>query len=103
MNETERAATAAATATARSLSPGRRAWLRFRADRRGFRSLCTRRILVRELELRVHWGLGRARPLFQEPRAQKFERLEPALARLRKRYPATPVQPGWMAAEGCSA
>ncbi len=66
---------------------------------RGFRALCTRRILVRELELRVHWGLGRARPLFQEPRAQKFERLEPALARLRQRYPANPVQPGWLAAE----
>ncbi len=45
MNETERAATAAVTATARSLSPGRRAWLRFRADRRGFRSLCILAVL----------------------------------------------------------
>jgi hypothetical protein len=68
-----------------------------RAMERAFLSLCTRRILVRELELRIHWGLGRARPLFQDPRNQKLERLEPTLAKLRGRYPGQPVQPGWLA------
>jgi len=40
MNEAERAAAATAMAVTRSLSPGRRAWLRFKADRRGYLSLC---------------------------------------------------------------
>lgn len=39
MNETDRAAAAQAMAVTRSLSPGRRAWLRFRSDRRGYLSL----------------------------------------------------------------
>jgi hypothetical protein len=68
-----------------------------RAMERAFLGLCTRRILVRELELRIHWGLGRARPLFQDLRNQKLERLEPTLAKLRGRYPGQPVQPGWLA------
>ncbi|MBI4913064.1 MAG: hypothetical protein HY823_10035 [Acidobacteria bacterium] len=71
-----------------------------RAVEGAFLGLCTRRILVRELELRIHWGLGRVRPLFQEPRAQKLDRLEPALARLRTRYPGAPVQPGWLRKTG---
>ena len=67
-----------------------------RALERAFLALCTRRILVRELELRVHWGLGLARPLFQDPRNQKLDRLEPVLARLRRRYPGQTVLPGWV-------
>lgn len=39
MNEIERAAAAEAVAATRSLSPGRRSWLRFKADRRGYWSL----------------------------------------------------------------
>ena len=70
-----------------------------RALERAFLGLCTRRILVRELDLRIHWGLGRARPLFQDPRSQKLERLEPTLAKLRRRYPDQAVLPGWVTAE----
>lgn len=61
-----------------------------------FRQLAQRRLLVREVELRIAWGLGRPRALFQEAQSQKLERLEPALARLRRRFPQTPVHPGWM-------
>ncbi len=68
-----------------------------RALEAAFRSLATRRILVREVELRIGWGLGRPRTLFPEARTQKLERLEPALARLRRRFPAAPVLPGWAA------
>ncbi|MDE3244974.1 MAG: hypothetical protein KGN80_02715 [Acidobacteriota bacterium] len=65
-----------------------------------FRQGATRRLLIRQVELRIHWGLGRARALFQDPRSQKVENLEPALARLRKRYPQHPVRAGWdLAAE----
>ena len=56
----------------------------------------TRRLLVREVELRLAWGLGRARGLFEDPRNQKLERLEPALAHLRHRFPDQAVLPGWM-------
>ena len=63
-----------------------------------FREDSTRRILVRQVELRIAWGLGRPRTLFQEPRTAKLDHLEPVLAKLRKRYPTNPVLPGWMAA-----
>jgi hypothetical protein len=55
-----------------------------------------RRLLVREVELRLAWGLGRERSLFQDPLQQRFERLEPALARLRRRFPDRAVLPGWV-------
>jgi hypothetical protein len=55
-----------------------------------------RRLLVREVELRLAWGLGRERSLFQDPLQQRFERLEPVLARLRQRFPDRTVLPGWM-------
>jgi len=58
----------------------------------------TRRILVRQVELRIAWGLGRPRTLFPEARVTKLDHLEPALAKLRKRYPENPVLPGWMVA-----
>jgi hypothetical protein len=63
-----------------------------------FRTGATRRILVRQVELRIAWGLGRPRTLFPEPRIEKLDHLEPALAKLRKRYPENPVLPGWMVA-----
>ena len=56
----------------------------------------TRRLLVREVELRLAWGLGRERALFEDPRNAKLDRLEPALARLRRRFPDQAVLPGWM-------
>ena len=55
----------------------------------------TRRLLVREVELRLAWGLGRARTLFQEPLQERLDRLEPVLARLRRRFPDQTVLPGW--------
>ena len=55
-----------------------------------------RRLLVREVELRLAWGLGRERSLFQDPLQQRYERLEPVLARLRQRFPDRAVLPGWM-------
>lgn len=61
-----------------------------------FLALATRRLLVREVELRLAWGLGRERGLFEDPRNKKLERLEPALARLRRRFPDRAVLPGWM-------
>ncbi|MDE3033728.1 MAG: hypothetical protein KGI56_08705, partial [Acidobacteriota bacterium] len=57
----------------------------------------TRRLLVREVELRLAWGLGRERSLFEDPRNARFDRLEPVLARLRRRFPDQAVRPGWMA------
>ncbi len=56
----------------------------------------TRRLLVREVELRLAWGLGRERGLFQDPLHARLDRLEPALARLRCRFPDQFVLPGWM-------
>jgi hypothetical protein len=55
-----------------------------------------RRLLVREVELRLAWGLGRERSLFQDPLHQRLERLEPVLARLRCRFPDRAVLPGWV-------
>jgi len=60
-----------------------------------FRLGARRRILVHRLELELAWGLGRSRPLFESPSVRKLDRLEPALARLRRRYPEQPVLPGW--------
>jgi hypothetical protein len=61
----------------------------------GFRQGARRRILVHRLELQLAWGLGRTIGLFRSPLACKLDQLEPALARLRRRYPAQPVLPGW--------
>lgn len=58
-----------------------------------------RRLLVREVELRLAWGLGRERGLFQEPLHQRLDRLEPALARLRRRFPDQSILPGWVRRE----
>jgi hypothetical protein len=63
-----------------------------------FRAGATRRLLVREVELRLAWGLGRECGLFLDPLSQRLERLEPALARLRRRYPDCAVLPGWVGA-----
>jgi hypothetical protein len=60
-----------------------------------FRHLAQRRILVHRLELHLAWGLGRARGLFVAPATAKLDALEPALARLRRRFPHQPVLPGW--------
>ena len=60
-----------------------------------FRLGARRRILIHRLELELAWGLGRSRPLFESPAVRKLDRLEPALARLRRRYPEQPVLPGW--------
>jgi hypothetical protein len=56
----------------------------------------TRRLLVREVELRLAWGLGRERALFEDPAHTRLDRLEPTLARLRHRFPGHAVLPGWM-------
>ena len=55
----------------------------------------TRRVLVREAELRLAWGLGRERALFQDPLQARLDRLEPVLARLRRRFPDQAILPGW--------
>lgn len=60
-----------------------------------FRKLSTRRMLVHRLELYAAWGLGRAMSLFDDNPNKKLDALEPALARLRKRFPGHPVLPGW--------
>jgi DNA polymerase-4 len=60
-----------------------------------FRQGAQRRILVHRLELQLAWGLGRARGLFTAPGTARLEALEPALARLRRRFPQQPVLPGW--------
>jgi hypothetical protein len=69
-----------------------------RALEAAFRADASRRILVRQVELRIAWGLGRPRTLFPEPRIEKLDHLEPTLAKLRRRYPEHPVLPGWMVA-----
>lgn len=63
--------------------------------RQAFLACATRRLLVHRLELRLAWGLGQAVALFQEGRSARLGRLEPALARLRNRFPDAPVQPAW--------
>jgi hypothetical protein len=63
-----------------------------------FRARAVRRCLVRQVELRLAWGLGRPATLFQEARSEKLGRLELSLARLRTRYPTHPVETGWMRA-----
>lgn len=63
---------------------------------RAFRRLSVRRLLVHRLELHMTWGLGRSRSLFEAPRIARLNALEPALARLRRRYPRNPVLPGWV-------
>ena len=65
-----------------------------------FRRESRRRILVHRLELHLAWGLGRARGLFEVPATAKLGALEPALARLRRRFPDRPVLPGWARPEG---
>ena len=60
-----------------------------------FRRKSTRRILVHRLETLIAWGLGRQKSLFNNGGA-KLEAIEPALAKLRKRYPEHPVLPGWV-------
>jgi hypothetical protein len=60
-----------------------------------FRAEARRRILVHRLELRLAWGLGRPRGLFEAPLLRKLGSLELALARLRRRFPDAPVLPGW--------
>jgi hypothetical protein len=60
-----------------------------------FRQGARRRILVHRLELQLAWGLGRSPGLFESPLHRKLNQLEPALARLRRRYPEQPVLPGW--------
>ena len=60
-----------------------------------FRRAACRRILVHRLELELTWGLGRNLRLFESPEVRKLDQLEPALARLRRRYPEQPVLPGW--------
>lgn len=69
----------------------------------GFRERGERRLLVRQLELRMRWGLGQSVPLFQEEQNEKLQRLENVLGHLRKRYPETAVQPGWVDAAGGAA
>lgn len=66
---------------------------------KGFRRLCTRRILIHRLELCVVWGLGQAKGLFDSPHSVKLNRLEPTLAKLRRHYPHIPVLPGWARAK----
>jgi len=60
-----------------------------------FRAGCQRRILIHRLELRVAWGLGRPQGLFESGLTRKLGALEPALARLRQRFPERPVLPGF--------
>jgi nucleotidyltransferase/DNA polymerase involved in DNA repair len=59
-----------------------------------FRQKSTRRTLVHRIEAHIAWGLGRPRALFGDDN-KKLEAIEPALARLRKRFPGHPVLPGW--------
>jgi hypothetical protein len=66
----------------------------------GFRQGAQRRILVHRLELHMTWGLGRARGLFESSATVKLDALEPALARLRRRFPEQPVLPGWALPDG---
>jgi hypothetical protein len=66
-----------------------------RAVTSAFLRQCTRRILVRRLEVRMGLGLGRDRSLFEDPATTRLEALESSLARLRHRYPDCQVLPGW--------
>ena len=66
-----------------------------RRIQRAFLEGTTRRLLVREVELRLAWGLGRERGLFLTPLQERLDRLEPVLARLRRRFPDQAVLPGW--------
>ena len=66
-----------------------------RRIQRAFLEGATRRLLVREVELRLAWGLGRERGLFLTPIQERLDRLEPVLARLRRRFPDQAVLPGW--------
>jgi len=59
-----------------------------------FRQKSERRILIHRLEVHVAWGFGRAMSLFDNG-DKKLDALEPALAKLRKRFPKHPVLPGW--------
>lgn len=68
------------------------------AVERAFRSLATRRMLVRRLEARMRWGLGRPVGLFQGESEARLDRLEGAVARLRRRFPEAQVRPGWLGA-----
>lgn len=65
------------------------------AIERIFRQKSVRRILIQRIELNLTWGLGRSRSLFESTQSARLGRLEPTLARLRLRYPQTPVLPGW--------
>ncbi len=67
-----------------------------RRIQRAFLEGATRRLLVREVELRLAWGLGRERGLFLTPLQERLDRLEPVLARLRRRFPDQAVLPGWV-------
>ena len=71
-----------------------------RRIQRAFLEGATRRLLVREVELRLAWGLGRERGLFLTPLQERLDRLEPVLARLRRRFPDQAVLPGWVGAFG---
>ena len=62
-----------------------------------FRDKCERRILIHRFEAHIAWGLGRARGLFSDEH-KKLDALEPALAKLRQRFPDAPVLPGWAVA-----
>jgi hypothetical protein len=48
------------------------------------------------VELRLAWGLGRELGLFEDPLQARLDRLEPALARLRRRFPDQVILPGWV-------
>jgi hypothetical protein len=67
-----------------------------RRMQQAFLAGATRRLLVREVELRLAWGLGRERGLFQDPLHARLDRLEPVLARLRRRFPDQAILPGWV-------
>jgi nucleotidyltransferase/DNA polymerase involved in DNA repair len=71
-----------------------------RRIQRAFLEGATRRLLVREVELRLAWGLGRERGLFLTPLQERLDRLEPVLARLRRRFPDQAILPGWVGAFG---
>ena len=59
-----------------------------------FRERSLRRILIHRFDAHIGWGMGRPKALFVEGH-KKLEAIEPALAKLRKRFPDTPVLPGW--------
>jgi len=63
----------------------------------GFQRESERRIVVHRLEVLIAWGLGRPKSLFGTADT-KLDAIEPALAKLRRRFPNNPVLPGWAAA-----